>query len=130
LFAKIAANDRELAALFGRCDIVVAPALGLEAYGARGPAVHAGQKKWDASRDPFVGMMVLNYSGHPSSVVRAGFSDTGLPCAVQLVSERGRDADALLFASMYEQEFKCFDTWPEWPFRAVATAGVGGASRL
>ena len=123
-FAKIAETNRQLATLFERCDVVVVPALGLEAYGARGPAVHIamGQTKWDPNRDPFVGMMPLNYSGHPSSVIRAGLTDSGLPCAVQLVSERGRDADSLLLSSMYEREFNCFSTWPTWPFRSVASA--------
>lgn len=125
-FAKIAEANHQLATLFERCDVVVVPALGLEAYGARGPAVQIamGQTKWDPNRDPFVGMMPLNYSGHPSSVIRAGLTDSGLPCAVQLVSERGRDADSLLLSSIYEREFSCFSTWPAWPFRSVAAGAI------
>jgi Asp-tRNA(Asn)/Glu-tRNA(Gln) amidotransferase A subunit family amidase len=122
VFAKIAATNRELAALFAKCDVVVAPSLGLEAYGARGPAAYLalGKTAWDPSQNPFEGMMPLNYSGHPAAVVRAGMTDSGLPCAVQLIAERGRDADALLLASLYEDAHGCFDKWPSWPFRAVA----------
>lgn len=124
VFAKIAETNRVLADLFEHCDVVVAPSLGLEAYRARGPAAYIamGQEQWDPSRNPFEVMMPLNYSGHPAAIVRAGLCNNGLPCAVQLIAERGRDVDALRIATMYEEAFACFETWPSWPFPSQATS--------
>ena len=124
VFAKIAETNQQLAALFAHCHVVVAPALGLEAYKARGPAAYIamGETTFNPAHNPFEGMMPLNYSGHPSAVVRAGMTDSGLPCGVQLIAERGHDMDALLLASMYEDVSHCFDSdsWPSWPFVAEA----------
>mmetsp|Transcript_86758 Transcript_86758/g.246040 ORF Transcript_86758/g.246040 Transcript_86758/m.246040 type:complete len:517 (-) Transcript_86758:31-1581(-) len=123
LFAKIADCNARLARVFERCDVLVAPSLGLEAYPANGPAALVALGEAAArndSTDPFQVMMPLNYSGHPAAVIRAGFSDSGLPCAVQLIADRGREDRLLAVAALYERTYRCFSSWPSWPFRAVA----------
>jgi len=124
VFAKIAENNARLADIFERCDVLVTTSLSLEAYKASGPAafVALGESRFRTDgTDPFPQMMPLNYSGHPAAVLRAGLSETGLPCGIQLIAERGRDALLLAIASLYERRFGCFEEWPAWPFRAVAT---------
>ena len=54
----------------------------------------------------------FNFSGHPAATVRAGMSDSGLPCGLQLVAERHRDELVLQAARAYERE-RPWDVWPE-----------------
>lgn len=124
VFAKIAACNEQLARIFERCDILITSSLGMEAYPANGPpnfvALGETSPRIDET-DPFQVMMPLNYSGHPGAVVRAGFSESGLPCAVQIIGERGREDQILSIAALYESKYGCFQAWPSWPFAEVAS---------
>jgi len=128
LFTKIAECNAKIAKVFNHCDILIAPSLGLEAYPANGPpsliAMGETLPRTDHT-DPFQAMMPLNYSGHPAGVIRAGLSQSGLPCAVQIIADRGREDHILALAALYEKRYGCFDSWPRWPFRHEV-----GAARL
>eukprot|EP00041_Stephanoeca_diplocostata_P017426 m.350547 g.350547 ORF g.350547 m.350547 type:complete len:534 (-) comp20693_c0_seq9:1116-2717(-) len=124
VFAKIAANNESLANVFRQCDLLVTPSLGLEAYPARGPPSFVAMGKTDTANEVFQVMMPFNYSGHPAIVLRAGLSESGMPCAVQVVADRGQEELLLQFAALYERRFGCFDAWPSWPFRPVAGSGA------
>jgi len=109
VFAKIAECNDKMATIFERCDILVTPSVCAEKYPAEGP----GQGQHGLV------LMPMNYSGHPSAIIRAGVSKAGLPCGVQLVGERGSDWKLIALSALYEQRYKCFDSWPSWPFTAI-----------
>lgn len=116
VFAKIADNNDKLASVFERCDVLVTPSVCWEKYPAGGPV----------EGDHAYTMMPLNYSGHPSAIIRAGVNEAGMPCGVQLIGERGTDGWLLALSALYEKKYKCFETWPSWPF----VANGGAISRL
>ena len=49
--------------------------------------------------------------------IRAGLTDAGLPCAIQIVGERGSEETLLAIAALYEEMFDPFQRWPAFPFR-------------
>src|SRR5713101_4319226 len=55
----------------------------------------------------------FNMSGHPAASVRAGMSDSGLPCGMQIIAERHRDDLVLQAAYAYEQARPWNDKWPD-----------------
>ena len=61
----------------------------------------------------------LNYCGQPGVVLRAGLTTNGLPCAVQLAADRGRESVLLTLAAEFEERFEAFGSWPPFPFRAA-----------
>ena len=54
----------------------------------------------------------FNFSGQPAASVRAGFTANGLPCGLQIVADRHRDALVLQAAQAYEQARPWNDHWP------------------
>jgi aspartyl-tRNA(Asn)/glutamyl-tRNA(Gln) amidotransferase subunit A len=55
----------------------------------------------------------FNLSGHPAANVRAGLTDSGLPCGLQIVAPRHREDLILQLAYAYEQERPWNDAWPK-----------------
>ena len=52
-------------------------------------------------------------SGHPAASVRAGLTDSGLPCGLQIVAERYREDLVLQASYAYEQARPWNNKWPE-----------------
>jgi aspartyl-tRNA(Asn)/glutamyl-tRNA(Gln) amidotransferase subunit A len=55
----------------------------------------------------------INLSGHPAASVRAGFTDSGMPCGLQIIAERHRDDLVLQASYAYEQARPWNDKWPQ-----------------
>lgn len=100
--------------IFERFDLLLCPVLPIEAFPAKGPmpAEINGQPLKDA-----LGAVVFTYpfnlSGHPGASVRAGFTDSGLPCGLQIVAERHRDDLVLQASYAYEQARPWNNKWPQ-----------------
>lgn len=54
----------------------------------------------------------FNFSGHPAASVRAGMTDSGLPCGLQIVAERYREDLVLQASHAYEQARPWNHRWP------------------
>ena len=99
--------------VFERFDLLLCPVLPIEAFPAKGPMPTEinGQPLKDA-----LGAVVFTYpfnlSGHPGASVRAGFTDAGLPCGLQIVAERHRDDLVLQASYAYEQARPWNNKWP------------------
>ncbi|WP_460068499.1 amidase family protein [Streptomyces sp. YKOK-I1] len=78
-------NDRRLAALFARADLLLTPATPNAAHGHEGP----GERYSTALTWAF------NLSGHPAASLPAGIGADGCPVGVQLVAARGREETLL-----------------------------------
>jgi aspartyl-tRNA(Asn)/glutamyl-tRNA(Gln) amidotransferase subunit A len=100
--------------IFERYDLLLCPVLPTEAFPAKGPMPTEinGQPLKDA-----LGAVVFTYpfnlSGHPGASVRAGFTDSGLPCGLQIVAERYREDLVLQASQAYEQARPWNNKWPE-----------------
>ncbi len=95
--------------LFDAYDLLLTPTMPLEAFAAAGPLpvqVEDQPINFIAFTAPF------NYSGHPAATVRAGFTDAGLPCGLQIVGPRHGD-DLVLQASHAFEQARPWQTWPE-----------------
>jgi Asp-tRNA(Asn)/Glu-tRNA(Gln) amidotransferase A subunit family amidase len=90
--------------IFAKYDLLMTPTLPTEAFAAAGPppAEINGQPIGDILR-AVVFTYPFNLSGHPAASVRAGFTDSGLPCGLQIVAERHREDLVLQAAYAYEQ---------------------------
>ena len=118
---KFAAIERKRTALnrwcesvFERYDLLLTPTLPSEAFGASGPP----PSEIDGKPLPDLMAAVMftypfNVSGHPAASVRAGMTDSGLPCGLQIVAERHRDDLVLQAAYAYEQARPWNNHWPE-----------------
>jgi Asp-tRNA(Asn)/Glu-tRNA(Gln) amidotransferase A subunit family amidase len=94
--------------LFERYDLLLTPTMPLAAFAAEGPLpmeVEGQPINFIAFTAPF------NFSGHPAASVRAGFTEAGLPCGLQMVAPRHRDDLVLRASYLYEQA----RPWQEWP---------------
>lgn len=100
--------------LFERYDLLMTPTLPTEAFDARG--------RWPAEIDgepitnplnvlPFT--YPFNLSRHPAATVRAGLTDSGLPCGLQIVGPYQREDLVLQASYAYEQERPWNDVWPK-----------------
>jgi Asp-tRNA(Asn)/Glu-tRNA(Gln) amidotransferase A subunit family amidase len=99
--------------LFDRYDLLLTPTLPTEAFAADGemPAEIDGVPV----RSPieFVAFTYpFNLTGHPAASVRAGFTDAGLPCGLQIVGPRHREDLVLQASYAYERERPWNDRWP------------------
>ncbi|MEV7285529.1 amidase family protein [Streptomyces sp. NPDC093252] len=80
-----ATNDRRLATLFSRTELLLTPAVPLAPHGHDGPGDrYSTELTW-----------AFNLSGHPAITLPAGFDDDGCPAGLQLVAPHGRE-DLLL----------------------------------
>ncbi len=99
--------------LFERYDLLMTPTLPTEAFEAHGrwaPGID-GEPNTDPRRlisftYPF------NLSRHPAATVRAGLTDAGLPCGLQIVGPYHREELVLQASYAYEQERPWNDVWP------------------
>ena len=100
--------------LFERYDLLMTPTLPTEAFDARG--------KWPAEIDgepitnplnvlPFT--YPFNLSRHPAATVRAGLTDSGLPCGLQIVGPYQREDLVLQASYAFERERPWNDVWPK-----------------
>lgn len=96
--------------LFDRYDLLLTPTMPMEAFAAEGPfpTEVEGQRY-----NPIAFTAPFNFSGHPAATVRAGFTDSGLPCGLQIVGPGHRDDLVLQAAFAYEQARPWNDRWPE-----------------
>jgi aspartyl-tRNA(Asn)/glutamyl-tRNA(Gln) amidotransferase subunit A len=106
--------------LFERYDLLMTPTLPTEAFDARG--------RWPAEIDgePITNPLNViaftypfNLSRHPAATVRAGLTDSGLPCGLQIVGPYQREDLVLQASYAYEQERPWNDVWPKGTPAAV-----------
>jgi len=105
--------NRWCQSVFERYDLLLTPTLPSEAFGAGGPP----PSEIDGKPLPNLMAAVMftypfNMSGHPAASVRAGMTDSGLPCGLQIVAERHRDDLVLQAAYAYEQVRPWNNRWP------------------
>jgi aspartyl-tRNA(Asn)/glutamyl-tRNA(Gln) amidotransferase subunit A len=100
--------------IFERFDLLLTPTCAVEAFAAGGPPPA------EINGRPLTGPMAyipftfpFNMSGHPAASVRAGMTDSGLPCGMQIIAERHRDDLVLQAAYAYEQARPWNDKWPD-----------------
>ncbi|MFB6816309.1 amidase family protein [Streptomyces sp. NPDC056347] len=87
------ANDAVLDALFARTPLLLTPTTPNRPHGHDGPgATYSTALTW-----------AFNLSGHPAASVPAGFTPDGCPVGLQLVAERGADAELLAAARAVER---------------------------
>ncbi|MGH7935228.1 MAG: amidase [Candidatus Binataceae bacterium] len=100
--------------VFERFDLLLTPTVSTEAYAAAGPPPR------EIDGHPLSGLMdtivftyPFNFSGHPAATVRAGMTESGLPCGLQIVAERHRDELVFQAAHAYEQARPWNERWPD-----------------
>lgn len=99
--------------VFERFDLLLTPTLPTDAFAAGGPPPkEIDGKVLEDLLAAIVFTYPINLSGHPAASVRAGFTDAGLPCGLQIVAERHRDDLVLQAAYAYEQA-RPWNKWPE-----------------
>ena len=98
------------AEIFSTYDLLLTPTLPTEAFAAEGPVPHTldGEKF-----SPVAFTYPFNFTGHPAASVRAGLTDAGLPCGLQIVGPRHRDDLVLQASAAYEEARPWNDHWPE-----------------
>ena len=106
--------NRWMQHVFERFDLLLTPAQPTEAFIARGPAPDRIDGRPVRSGLDISGLTYqFNLSGHPAATVRAGFTDSGMPCGLQIVAERHREDLVLQAAHAYEQARPWNDKWPQ-----------------
>jgi len=99
--------------IFGRFDLLLTPTLPTEAFAAAGPPPNEiDGRQLNDPMEALVFTYPFNFSGHPAASVRAGFTDNGLPCGMQIIAERHRDDLVLQAAYAFEQGHPWNDCWP------------------
>lgn len=97
-----------VARLFDRYDLLLTPTLPTEAFPASGPL----PREVDGERINAIGYTYpFNFTGNPAASVRAGMTDAGLPCGLQIVGPHHRD-DLVLRASYAYEQVRPWQTWP------------------
>lgn len=97
------------AGIFDRYDLLLTPTVPTEAFAAEGP------QPQEVDGEPSSGIAFpypFNFTGHPAASVRAGFTDAGLPCGLQIVGPHHRD-DLVLRAARFYEQARPWDRWPE-----------------
>jgi Asp-tRNA(Asn)/Glu-tRNA(Gln) amidotransferase A subunit family amidase len=100
--------------IFEKYDLLLTPTLPAEPFAAGGPPPR--EIDGQPLKDPMEALVFtypFNFSGHPAASVRAGLTDAGLPCGLQIVAERHRDDLVLQAAHAYEQARPWNGRWPE-----------------
>jgi Asp-tRNA(Asn)/Glu-tRNA(Gln) amidotransferase A subunit family amidase len=96
--------------LFQNYDLLLTPTLPTEAFLAEGPI----PSELDGERFNAVAFTYpFNFTGHPAASVRAGFTDAGLPCGLQIVGRRFRDDIVLRASHDYEKLRPWSQDWPQ-----------------
>jgi Asp-tRNA(Asn)/Glu-tRNA(Gln) amidotransferase A subunit family amidase len=100
--------------IFERFDLLLTPTLPTEAFPAAGPMPsEINGIKLESPLGAVVFTYPINLSGHPAASVRAGFTDSGMPCGLQIIAERHRDDLVLQASYAYEQARPWNDKWPQ-----------------
>jgi aspartyl-tRNA(Asn)/glutamyl-tRNA(Gln) amidotransferase subunit A len=100
--------------IFERFDLLLTPTLPTEAFPAAGPMPsEINGIKLASPLGAVVFTYPINLSGHPAASVRAGFTDSGMPCGLQIIAERHRDDLVLQASYAYEQARPWNDKWPQ-----------------
>ena len=100
--------------IFERFDLLLTPTLPTEAFPAKGPLPsEIDGTKLGNPLEAIVFTYPINLSGHPAASVRAGLTDSGMPCGLQIVAERHRDDLVLQASYAYEQARPWNDRWPQ-----------------
>ncbi len=90
--------------VFERFDLLLCPVLPTEAFPAKGPM--PSEINGQPLKHPLNAVVFtypFNMSGHPGASVRAGLTDSGMPCGMQIVAERHREDLVLQASYAYEQ---------------------------
>jgi Asp-tRNA(Asn)/Glu-tRNA(Gln) amidotransferase A subunit family amidase len=101
--------NRFVAGIFERYDLLITPTLPTVAFAAEGPIPQEIEGQ-EANAICFT--YPFNFTGHPAISVRAGLTDDGLPCGLQVVAPRHREDLLLQVARAYEQVRPWNDRWP------------------
>jgi aspartyl-tRNA(Asn)/glutamyl-tRNA(Gln) amidotransferase subunit A len=105
--------NQAIAELFERFDLLLTPTLPIEAFSAAGPFPTEINGQPIATPLGAVAFTYpFNFSGHPAATVRAGMTDAGLPCGLQIVAPRHREDLVLQAAYAYEQARPWNHEWP------------------
>jgi aspartyl-tRNA(Asn)/glutamyl-tRNA(Gln) amidotransferase subunit A len=100
--------------VFERFDLLLCPVLPTEAFPAKGPMpTEINGQPLKEPLNAVVFTYPFNMSGHPGASVRAGLTDSGLPCGLQIVAERHREDLVLQASYAYEQARPWNNIWPE-----------------
>lgn len=98
---------KEIQSVLKEYDLIVSPTLAVPPVendddgNTVGPSEVAGEEV-----DPLLGWCLtypINYTGHPSASVPAGFTDEGLPVGMQLIGRRFADDDVLAASGAFER---------------------------
>jgi aspartyl-tRNA(Asn)/glutamyl-tRNA(Gln) amidotransferase subunit A len=124
IYATRAAVNEWTWRLFDTCDLLLTPMMAIEAWELPGgmPTTLDGEPRHPA---PF--SLPFNSTGHPAACVRAGYTDSGMPCGLQIVGPRHRDDLVLQAAAAYETARPWADRWPVCEFPANAGGAPQGA---
>lgn len=101
--------------LFERYDLLMTPTLPTEAFDARGKWMSEVEIDGKLIKNPLQVVAFtypFNLSRHPAATVRAGLTDSGLPCGLQIVGPYHREELVLQASYAYEQERPWNDVWP------------------
>jgi Asp-tRNA(Asn)/Glu-tRNA(Gln) amidotransferase A subunit family amidase len=101
--------NRFVAGIFERYDLLLTPTLPTVAFAAEGPLPREIDGK---EANPICFTYPFNFTGHPAASVRAGLTDAGLPCGLQIVAPRHREDLLLQVAQAYEAVRPWGDCWP------------------
>ena len=97
-----------------RFDLLLCPVLPTEAFPAKGPMpTEINGQPLKEPLNAVVFTYPFNMSGHPGASVRAGLTDAGLPCGLQIVAERHREDLVLQASYAYEQARPWNNKWPK-----------------
>lgn len=102
---------REVAALFGECDLLLTPASPVVAPLIDDPYVEFGGARVDARTALSRYLRSINFLGLPAMVLPCGVDRQGMPVAIQLVGAFAED-DFVLQTSVFIEEILAFDAKP------------------
>jgi Asp-tRNA(Asn)/Glu-tRNA(Gln) amidotransferase A subunit family amidase len=101
-------------ALFAETDVLVTPAMPLEAWSADpGPGVREiDGVTLPPSMNRSYEVSPFNLTGQPAVTIPCGATAAGLPVGIQVVGAHHRDVDVLRFADVLERRLGLGDRWP------------------
>lgn len=107
-----AKDARRILSVFDHCDVLVMPVTGEPAPRADRWAEKGALRTLVGISRPFPYCGTWNHLGNPAASVPAGFTDSGLPLAVQLVGRPNDEATLLSLAAQLEAERPWADRRP------------------
>jgi aspartyl-tRNA(Asn)/glutamyl-tRNA(Gln) amidotransferase subunit A len=104
---------RELDAALGKVNLILAPALPIEAPGIDEKVVKIGRSREDARRALLRLTRPANLAGVPAISVPCGFTAQKLPVGLQIIGRRFDDASVLRAAHAYESATSWHHNFPQ-----------------